>query len=180
MTKVTGADRKLQELNIFHDVAKALTSSLDLDSILYPLDARIAPCGLRALRTRLGFPEVNTHCTPGGELLGNFDEQETVAATDVEYFRSARNGPRNFQRHVISTADLAPAAFTRHTAGESMRNARGNVAALIRRNVGNTRRNDSGSSVHVSYYSNHDAGFVSEDLRLNRMKLLIARDYPDG
>src|SRR5207248_2227975 len=39
MTEATDADRKRQsqELNIFHDVAKALTSSLDLDSILQTL-----------------------------------------------------------------------------------------------------------------------------------------------
>src|SRR5881392_3339818 len=42
MTKVTGADRKLQELNIFHDVAKALTSSLDLDSILQTIMEKMA------------------------------------------------------------------------------------------------------------------------------------------
>src|SRR5204862_2141455 len=40
--KVTGADRKLQELNIFHDVAKALTSSLDLDSILQTIMEKMA------------------------------------------------------------------------------------------------------------------------------------------
>jgi hypothetical protein len=33
----TQLTRQSQELNIFHDVAKALTSSLDLDSILQPL-----------------------------------------------------------------------------------------------------------------------------------------------
>jgi diguanylate cyclase (GGDEF)-like protein len=42
MTKATGADRKLQELNIFHDVAKALTSSLDLDSILQTIMEKMA------------------------------------------------------------------------------------------------------------------------------------------
>ena len=42
MTKVTSADRKLQELNIFHDVAKALTSSLDLDSILQTIMEKMA------------------------------------------------------------------------------------------------------------------------------------------
>src|SRR5436189_1454264 len=42
MTKVTGADRKLQELHIFHDVAKALTSSLDLDSILQTIMEKMA------------------------------------------------------------------------------------------------------------------------------------------
>src|ERR1700722_17838887 len=43
MTKATtGADRKAQELNIFHDVAKALTSSLDLDSILQTIMEKMA------------------------------------------------------------------------------------------------------------------------------------------
>src|SRR5713101_2697101 len=43
MTKATsGADRKAQELNIFHDVAKALTSSLDLDSILQTILEKMA------------------------------------------------------------------------------------------------------------------------------------------
>jgi diguanylate cyclase (GGDEF)-like protein len=43
MTKATGtADRKMQELNIFHDVAKALTSSLDLDSILQTIMEKMA------------------------------------------------------------------------------------------------------------------------------------------
>ena len=42
MTKVTSTDRKLQELNIFHDVAKALTSSLDLDSILQTIMEKMA------------------------------------------------------------------------------------------------------------------------------------------
>ena len=35
MTEATAnGKRQIQELNIFHDVAKALTSSLNLDSIL--------------------------------------------------------------------------------------------------------------------------------------------------
>src|SRR3984885_3795988 len=40
----TGADRKrqLQELEIFHDVAKALTSSLNLDSILQTIMEKMA------------------------------------------------------------------------------------------------------------------------------------------
>ena len=44
MTKVTGAEgtRQLQELNIFHGVAKALTSSLDLDSILQTIMDKMA------------------------------------------------------------------------------------------------------------------------------------------
>jgi diguanylate cyclase (GGDEF)-like protein len=44
MTKVTGADRNrhLEELNIFHGVAKALTSSLDLDSILQTIMEKMA------------------------------------------------------------------------------------------------------------------------------------------
>ena len=42
MTKAVGADRKAQELNIFHDVAKALTSSLDLDSILQTIMEKMA------------------------------------------------------------------------------------------------------------------------------------------
>src|SRR5216110_3929769 len=43
MTKATtAADRKLQELGIFHDVAKALTSSLDLDSILQTIMEKMA------------------------------------------------------------------------------------------------------------------------------------------
>src|SRR5215470_9858334 len=42
MTKATGADRKLQEVSIFHDVAKALTSSLDLDSILQTIMEKMA------------------------------------------------------------------------------------------------------------------------------------------
>jgi len=42
MTKATGADRKLQEVNIYHDVAKALTSSLDLDSILQTIMEKMA------------------------------------------------------------------------------------------------------------------------------------------
>jgi len=42
--EATGADRKRQsqELNIFHDVAKALTSSLDLDSILQTIMEKMA------------------------------------------------------------------------------------------------------------------------------------------
>jgi diguanylate cyclase (GGDEF)-like protein len=44
MTKATGAsrNRQIQELNIFHDVAKALTSSLDLDSILQTIMEKMA------------------------------------------------------------------------------------------------------------------------------------------
>src|SRR5438094_2741024 len=42
MTKATREDRKLQELHIFHDVAKALTSSLDLDSILQTIMEKMA------------------------------------------------------------------------------------------------------------------------------------------
>src|SRR6266481_351425 len=44
MAEATGADRKRQsqELNIFHDVAKALTSSLDLDSILQTIMEKMA------------------------------------------------------------------------------------------------------------------------------------------
>ena len=44
MPEATGADRKRQsqELNIFHDVAKALTSSLDLDSILQTIMEKMA------------------------------------------------------------------------------------------------------------------------------------------
>ncbi|MGE5723765.1 MAG: GAF domain-containing protein, partial [Acidobacteriota bacterium] len=44
MTEATGTERKryLQELSIFHDVAKALTSSLDLDSILQTIMEKMA------------------------------------------------------------------------------------------------------------------------------------------
>jgi diguanylate cyclase (GGDEF)-like protein len=44
MTKVSDADtpRHSQELNIFHDVAKTLTSSLDLDSILQTIMEKMA------------------------------------------------------------------------------------------------------------------------------------------
>ncbi|MGD0515613.1 MAG: sensor domain-containing diguanylate cyclase [Terriglobales bacterium] len=44
MTRATEADhnRQNQELNIFHDVAKALTSSLDLDSILQTIMEKMA------------------------------------------------------------------------------------------------------------------------------------------
>ena len=43
MTMATGArNRQLQELSIFHDVAKALTSSLDLDSILQTIMEKMA------------------------------------------------------------------------------------------------------------------------------------------
>jgi diguanylate cyclase (GGDEF)-like protein len=44
MAEATGADRKRQsqELTIFHDVAKALTSSLDLDSILQTIMEKMA------------------------------------------------------------------------------------------------------------------------------------------
>src|SRR5208283_944090 len=44
MTKGTGAarNRPIQELNVFHGVAKALTSSLDLDSILQTIMEKMA------------------------------------------------------------------------------------------------------------------------------------------
>jgi diguanylate cyclase (GGDEF)-like protein len=44
MTEATGTERKrqLQELRIFHDVAKALTSSLNLDSILQTIMEKVA------------------------------------------------------------------------------------------------------------------------------------------
>jgi diguanylate cyclase (GGDEF)-like protein len=42
MTKATGTERKTQETSIFHDVAKALTSSLDLDSILQTIMEKMA------------------------------------------------------------------------------------------------------------------------------------------
>jgi diguanylate cyclase (GGDEF)-like protein len=44
MSQATGAEtaRQTQELNIFHDVAKALTSSLDLDSILQTIMEKMA------------------------------------------------------------------------------------------------------------------------------------------
>src|ERR1700736_5813472 len=44
MTKATEAEhnRQTQELAIFHDVAKALTSSLDLDSILQTIMEKMA------------------------------------------------------------------------------------------------------------------------------------------
>jgi len=38
----TQLTRQSQELNIFHDVAKALTSSLDLDSILQTIMEKMA------------------------------------------------------------------------------------------------------------------------------------------
>src|ERR1700727_4015831 len=44
MSEATGTQltRQSQELNIFHDVAKALTSSLDLDSILQTIMEKMA------------------------------------------------------------------------------------------------------------------------------------------
>src|SRR2546430_17704213 len=44
MPEATGTDRKrqIQELTIFHGVAKALTSSLDLDSILQTIMEKMA------------------------------------------------------------------------------------------------------------------------------------------
>ena len=44
MSQATGAEtaRQALELNIFHDVAKALTSSLDLDSILQTIMEKMA------------------------------------------------------------------------------------------------------------------------------------------
>src|SRR6266513_2861323 len=42
MTKATGSDRKVEEVAIFHDVAKALTSSLNLDSILQTIMEKMA------------------------------------------------------------------------------------------------------------------------------------------
>src|ERR1700751_3716465 len=42
MIKATGAERKIQEVGIFHDVAKPLTSSLDLDSILQTIMEKMA------------------------------------------------------------------------------------------------------------------------------------------
>src|SRR5213079_899363 len=44
MSQATGAEtaRQTQELSIFHDVAKALTSSLDLDSILQTIMEKMA------------------------------------------------------------------------------------------------------------------------------------------
>ncbi len=42
MTKAIGTERKTQETSIFHDVAKALTSSLDLDSILQTIMEKMA------------------------------------------------------------------------------------------------------------------------------------------
>src|ERR1700737_377356 len=44
MSNAAGADRgrQSQELTIFHDVAKALTSSLDLDSILQTIMEKMA------------------------------------------------------------------------------------------------------------------------------------------
>jgi diguanylate cyclase (GGDEF)-like protein len=44
MSQATGAEtaRQIQEVNIFHDVAKALTSSLDLDSILQTIMEKMA------------------------------------------------------------------------------------------------------------------------------------------
>jgi GAF domain-containing protein len=38
----TGTERKVQEISIFHDVAQALTSSLDLDSILQTIMEKMA------------------------------------------------------------------------------------------------------------------------------------------
>ncbi len=44
MTEVAATDRRrqIQELSIFHDVAKALTSSLDLDSVLQTIMDKMA------------------------------------------------------------------------------------------------------------------------------------------
>src|SRR3954468_7579821 len=44
MTEAAGTDRRreLQELTIFHDVAKALTSSLNLDSVLQTIMEKMA------------------------------------------------------------------------------------------------------------------------------------------
>src|SRR3982750_3574028 len=44
MTEAAGTDRRreIQELNIFHDVAKALTSSLNLDSVLQTIMEKIS------------------------------------------------------------------------------------------------------------------------------------------
>ena len=46
MSEATGIQptRQSQELNIFHDVAKALTASLDLDSILQTIMEKMAEC----------------------------------------------------------------------------------------------------------------------------------------
>ena len=44
MGELAGADfkRQLQQLSIFHDVAKALTSSLNLDSVLQTIMEKMA------------------------------------------------------------------------------------------------------------------------------------------
>ena len=42
MTEVADKKRHMQELSIFHDVAKALTSSLNLDSILQTIMEKMA------------------------------------------------------------------------------------------------------------------------------------------
>jgi hypothetical protein len=73
---------------------------LDVDPLVDSRDTRIPPRDLRALRTRLGFPQVNTCRAAGGEVLGYFDKQEAVTATYVE--DSLITAPRDRFEHAAS------------------------------------------------------------------------------
>ena len=71
MTRTTEADhnRQSQELTIFHDVAKALTSSLDLDSILQTIMEKMAEYFRPDTWSLL---MVDHDC--GGERVGGFEK----------------------------------------------------------------------------------------------------------
>ena len=91
MTKAA-ADRKVQELGIFHDVAKALTSSLDLDSILQTIMEKMAeyfrPDNWSLLMVDEGHDELYFAIAVGdkAEALKNGFASE-VAAIKREYYR---------------------------------------------------------------------------------------------
>jgi len=64
MTEATGTElkRNTQELHIFHDVAKALTSSLDLDSILKTIMEKMAEYFRPDTWSLLMVDEEKNHC----------------------------------------------------------------------------------------------------------------------
>jgi hypothetical protein len=57
---------------------------LYVDPIGNRFEVRISPCDFGSLGAGFGLPKVNARRVASREVLGNFDEKETVAASHVE------------------------------------------------------------------------------------------------
>src|SRR5258705_9083974 len=75
------------------------------------------------------LPVINVSLSPGLEVNADrfsvkhcrqMMRDETAAATNVKHTRFIRKHARDFQRHVVSTADLATTSFTSPAALDSI------------------------------------------------------------